>query len=91
MLGWNKPDRSRVGVIMVSMRARLETAVDEIIALKRDLDDAKTTEKFWRRCAEQALRLWEQAQDDKDDLCSMLALCGTIDQVHELLHDELTA
>lgn len=33
-----------------------------------DIEDLYTTCEFWKRAAEQALRLWERAQDELDDL-----------------------
>jgi hypothetical protein len=33
-----------------------------------DVEDLHTTCEFWKRAAEQALRLWERAQDELDDL-----------------------
>ena len=49
------------------LQRRLERACEEIVGLKRELDDARTVERFWRACAEQALRLWERAQDEIDE------------------------
>ncbi len=49
---------------MTPKRAGLPEAVDEIIRVMRERDEARELEAFWRRAAEQALRLWDQAQDE---------------------------
>ena len=64
------------------LQRRLEEAVEEIIALKEQLSgcdaerrvaiealrDAVTERVFWKSATERALRLWERAQDEKDEL-----------------------
>lgn len=60
----------------------IEEACEEIVELSHEIDrqkvlvllaeqrlaDAQTVEKFWRNCAEQALRLWERERDDCEAL-----------------------
>ncbi len=64
------------------LESRLEQACDEIIELKdklryleralEDVDaarkDSVLVEAFWRRAAEQALRLWDRSQDRLEEL-----------------------
>ncbi len=64
----------------------IEEACDEIVALRREIDrqkvrnlvletkleDAQTLEHFWRRAAEQALRLWDRSQNEYDNLIEEL-------------------
>lgn len=47
---------------------RLHVLTWELEGVRGARDDAKTMELFWRRCAEQALRLWERAQSELDDI-----------------------
>ena len=65
-----------------SLQRRLEEAVEEIIALKEQLSgcdaerevaieallDTTTELIFWKSATERALRMWEHAQDEKDEL-----------------------
>ncbi len=47
---------------------RLRALEDELKAFEELYQDRVTVETFWRGCAEQALRLWERAQDENDEL-----------------------
>jgi chromosome segregation ATPase len=45
------------------LEKRLECAVEEIIALKQQLEEQQTVAKFWRQAAEHAIEGWNDLEE----------------------------